>query len=124
MENTGGSVDAGDIVRRIKFLQVEARRLEEVRAEIKALQSLLIEQRMKRVRLRGERFGPTKAIMAILAEGPRSMKEIVDIAVSRIDSKSKDVRKTVYTVFGHLRRHGVILIRDDGTAELGELAMT
>jgi len=120
---SGGTVDRLEIVKRIKHLQIEARRLEELRAEIRALQGLLVEQRMKKIRLRGERFGPTKAIMSILSEGPRSMKEVVDMAATRMDTKSKDARKTVYTVFGHLRKHGVVMMRDDGTAELGALAM-
>ena len=113
-------IPVAEVVDRVRELRDEVGRLERLRGELAGLEALLLRVRA-RARTRGpKRFGPTEAIRVVLRDGPRRMAEVVELVAGDVESTSVNLRRTIYTTIGSLRRKGNIVERGDGLLELCE----
>ena len=114
----GAVILEAEVVDRVRELRNEVGRLERLRGELVGLETLLLRVRA-RARTRGrKRFGPTDAIRTALRDGPKRMSEVVELVSSDVESTSVNLRRTIYTTIGSLRRKGSIVEGEDGLLEL------
>lgn len=108
---------------RMKRIRSQVERLERLKGEIEALERLTIQAAVLRHGSMNKRFGPTQAVISVVRSHPRHAAEIVNLVADHVDSKSRDVKRTLFTTIGQMREKGRLIERSDGTLDLAENVM-
>lgn len=105
---------------RMRTIRSEVERLERLRVELEALERLAIQAVAEQHASRKKRFGPTQAVISVLRNHPRRAADVVNLVVDRVVSSSRDVKRTLFTTIGHMRKNGRLVERSDGSLDLAE----
>jgi hypothetical protein len=94
--------------RRITEIRIELNRIEQIKAELRALERLLNAASS----LATPRYlqGPRQAITNMLSTLSCSQAELVRMLLGRVESRSKDTRRVLNTTIGQLRKEGRIKV--------------